>query len=72
MTHIGMVGCMFCFNPALAWSCGQNTHVWFSAKSTPEEHLPILLHLKRMQFMFPKVLQQSEPQRMYSKNVLLN
>lgn len=26
--------------PTLAWSCGQNTCAWFSAKSSPEELLP--------------------------------
>lgn len=61
---------MFCFNPALAWSCGQDTGPMFS--SAPEEHLPVLLHLKGIQLMFPKIPQQSEPQGMYSKRTLLN
>lgn len=39
MAHVSRTGCMFCFNPTLAWSCGQNTCAWFSAKSTPEEQL---------------------------------
>lgn len=62
--------CMFCFKSALAWSCGQDTSPMFS--STPEEHLQVLLHLKGIQLMFPKIPQQSEPQGTYSTSMLLN
>lgn len=52
---------MFCFKPALAWSCGQDTHSWLvGVKSTPAEHLPVWLHLKGTQLKFLKITQQSE------------
>lgn len=62
----------FASTQLLAWSCGQHNWAWFSANSTPAEHLPVLLHLEGIHLMLPKTPQQSEPQGMYSSSTLLN